>query len=145
MAKIVLSDTAPEDAKILSTAQITVEVPYETDDPDVISNALLHPWFDVDYGEAVVEAPPSTATNLPPELDALSRFNTQVDKEGPDAAPTHEIDPAALDAALNQKEPKKVGTVSVTAAAADESEPIKVSDTGSNAKPAKAPIKKGDE
>lgn len=133
MAKIVRSDTAPEDAKILTTAQDSYEVPFETDDFVVIDNALVHPWFDVDFGEQSAEAPPSTSTTLPPELDALSRVNSKADKEGPGVVPTHEIAPVALDAELDQNKAEKVGNISVTTAAADESDPIEVPDSGSNA------------
>ena len=143
MAKLVPSDIAPEDFKVFSTAQITEELPYETDDPVVIDNALIHPWVDVDYGDVAVEAPPSTSTTLPPEEDVLSRINSKADKAPADGVPTHEIDPVAIDAGLDQHESVSVGTVAVTTAAAEESEPVAVADSGSNAKTAKTTTKKG--
>jgi hypothetical protein len=136
MAKIVRSDSAPEDAKILTTAQDSYEVPFETDDPVVIDNVRVHPWFDVEADLEPVVAPPSTATTLPAEEDAFSRINSKADKVGIDGPPTHKIAPVALDAELDQKEPKTVGTVAVTTAAADEADPVVVADSGSNAKPA---------
>lgn len=136
MAKIVRSDIAPEDAKILTTAQDSYEVPFETDDPVVIDNVRIHPWFDVEQDKEPVEAPPSTSATLPAELDGLSRINSKADKD-PEGVPTHEIAPVALDAGLDQSKKETVGTVAVTTAAADAADPIEVADAGSNAKPTK--------
>lgn len=133
MAKIVQSDLAPEDAKTLTTAQGSYEVPFETDNPDVLDNVRVHPWFEVEADQEPAEAPPSTATYLPAELDPFSRLNTQVDKDVDTSVPTHEIAPVALDAALDQGEAKDVDGIAVTTAAAEEAEPVAVADLGSNA------------
>jgi hypothetical protein len=126
MAKIVLSDKAPEGAKFFSLASDEIEVPFETNDSEILSNAGVHPWLKVERDEVEVddfEAParlvfpaddPANSLANDPEAVAEERERREVEFS----------QPTAIDAGLDQGEVEFVGDedheVAVTLAA-DES------------------------
>lgn len=123
MAKIVLSDAAPEDAVHFSLGQFEIDVPHDTRNRDLISDAVAHPWLNVEYDEVEVLGGegPSTA-NL--ANDPLAAGN---DVSNDPEAVQAELDrreaekaPLAVDAALDQDEPQTAGPVAITLAADDD-------------------------
>lgn len=132
MAKIVLSDTAPNEAKSFSLANANFDVPYDTTDPVVIANALAHPWLDVEFPKPFEVEGQFREPSVRPEDDALSSFNSVAND--PAAVKAHfeslaeEVDttPLAVDAGLDQDKPVTVGEgeneVAVTLAADDDAD-----------------------
>lgn len=78
MAKIVLSDDAPNEAVHFSLANVEFDLDggaYESNDPDVLANASAHPWLEVEYeAEEVIGG--VVGNPLAPEDDVLSRVNS---------------------------------------------------------------------
>lgn len=102
MAKIVLSDKAPDDPTLrfsLGSAD-PFEAPYETDDPELIGNALTHPWL-------VVEQDEVQEGDEPEDADDKNLIVT---------------DRLAVNASLDQNDPVTVGDVAVTLAAQGDEE-----------------------
>jgi hypothetical protein len=126
MAKIELSDVAPKDAKSFSLANTNFEVPYETNDPVVLSNADAHPWLVVTREEVLIEGS-FRDTQVKPEDDPLSLQNSVANDpdavraalEGDEA----DVTPLAVQSGLDQDEPETAGEgdseVAVTLAADD--------------------------
>lgn len=116
MAKIVLdTDTAPSDAKHFSLANANFDVPYETDDPVVLSNAEAHPWLRVEREVVLIEGT-FRDNQVRPEDDPLSAFNSVAND--PDAvraeaerraAEFEGRTPLAVDAGLDQDKAVTVG------------------------------------
>jgi hypothetical protein len=102
MAKISLSNLAPEDASHFSLGGAEFDVPaggfYETEDRDLIGNAGVHPWLDV-------------SDDVP------------VSAVGPAEVAEDDGTPLAVDAGLRQRTVKTVGRgddkVALTTAADD--------------------------
>jgi hypothetical protein len=127
MAKIVLSDKAPKDAKHFSLANAEIEVPFETDDPQILGDADVHPFLDVERDPVDVIAG-VLANPLDPKDDVLSRANSVAND--PDAVRAAAEERAAvvenvtaLDASLDQKKVSEIKTGDLTVAetvAADE-------------------------
>jgi hypothetical protein len=127
MAKIVLSDTAPKGHKRFTLGAEEVEVPFETNDTDILSNASVHPWLVVEGPEGA-DAPPSYVTTLPRDADALSAINSIANdpKEVEKALKAREaaaVARVAIDADLDQKKKVETGGVAETVAAADAQTP----------------------
>lgn len=124
MAKIVLNDTAPKDAKSFALAGANFEVPYETTDAEIVSNAVAHPWLEVQFPEVESFAGSYRDTQVNPADDAFSAQNSKAnDPEAVRAALAEEDSstPLAVDAGLDQNKAKTVGSgdgkVAVTLAA----------------------------
>jgi hypothetical protein len=128
MAKIILSDEAPSDAKSFSLANANFDVPYETNDTVIVANALAHPWLTVERDESAAEST-FREPSVRPEDDALSATNSiandpeavaRFNAEQEAAAGT----PLAVDAGLDQNKAETVGEgdtkVAVTLAADDD-------------------------
>lgn len=127
MAKIVLSDTAPEGAKKFSLASAEIEVPFETNDNEILSNARQHPWLSVEEPKASTEAPPSYVNHLDPKDDALSALNSIANdpdevKKALEAREDRTVARVALNADLDQQKKVETGGVAETVAAADAAE-----------------------
>lgn len=76
MAKIVLSDAAPEDVGTFSLGNAEpFEAPYETHDRDVLANARAHPWLTVEADEVEEVGGLELDTRLTPAEDHLSSLN----------------------------------------------------------------------
>jgi hypothetical protein len=127
MAKIVLNDAAPSDDTLafsFAGVEEAFQAPYETDNREAISNALAHPWLEVEYDAEDVVDPDEFDTRLRPEDDALSAVNDH--SNDPDAvraeierrrAERGDVTPLAVEPTLDQDEPVKEGPVAVTLAA----------------------------
>lgn len=126
MAKIVTNELAPEGAVRFSLAAVDFEVPYETEDRTVLSNAAAHPWLSVEYPDRPESEGVFIDRQVKAEDDPLSRFNDNsndpeaVAADRPDYA---DVTPLAVDAGLDQGKAETVGEgdqqVAVTLAADD--------------------------
>lgn len=126
MAKIVLSDVAPKDDTLsFSLGQESgIEVPYETDDRELLANANAHPWLEVEYDETQEAGGVFIDNQLSPADDHLSAVNDH--SNDPDAvraeierrlAEVEDPTPLAVRSGLDQNEPVSVGPVALTLAA----------------------------
>jgi hypothetical protein len=125
MALIRHSKNAPAEAVRYSLMGETFELSgtktYETSDPDVLSNALDHPWLEVDYGQ-VKMVQGAFVDQIDPKDDPMSMENDNSNDfdaaTAAEAAKTAEMEgKTAIDAGLEQKVPEKVADVAVTLAA----------------------------
>ncbi len=124
MAKITLSDKAPEGAKLFSLASDEIEVPFETNDPEILSNAGVHPWLkverDVETDEFVQQGAPVFPADDPANSLANDPEAVAAERERREIAFG---EPTAIDAGLDQGDVEFVGDedheVAVTLAAAD--------------------------
>ncbi len=100
MAKITQGELAPAEKVVYTLAneqfELTAKGSYETDDPIVISNAIAHPWLDVEFDEVAPEEVDADAdvrvVGLAVEAgqdqkDALYADGTPVTLAADDAAP----------------------------------------------------------
>lgn len=127
MAKIVLSDDAPNEAVHFSLAQVEFDLggksdkgAFETSDPVVLADADAHPWLKVERDSSETYQPSAPAF-LRPEDDVLSRVNSVAfDPEAIKAIESgkadYEGERTALDAGLDQDEPVEIKAGSVTIA-----------------------------
>jgi hypothetical protein len=120
MAKIVLSDDAPQDAKKFSLANAEIEVPYETDDSQILGDAGAHPWLDVEYA-AVDVVGGVHFTPLDPKDDVLSSVNSIANnpdeaRKANEARNLEVLNRTALDAGLDQGKVVEVKAGDVTIA-----------------------------
>lgn len=122
--KIVLSELAPADAKFFSLANDEIEVPFETNDTEIISNAVAHPWLDVEREESVDDFDAGSRTTFPADDPDLSKANdpeaVAAEREAREVEFAHAT---AIDAGLDQGDVEFVGDedheVAVTLAADD--------------------------
>jgi hypothetical protein len=140
MAKIVLSDDAPNEAIHFSLAQVEFDLggksdkgAFETSDPVVLADAAAHPWLSVERDAEDVYQP-SAPSFLRPEDDVLSAVNSvafdpeaiRAVEEGKIAADQNRL---AIDAGLDQNKPVSTDTptfsVAETLAADDDHEAAK--------------------
>jgi hypothetical protein len=135
MAKISLNDHAPSGETVsfsLANAE-TFELGagakkfFETDDPDLISNANAHPWLQVEVATDV-PAPNFHEPAVRPEDDTLGRFGPNARlandpdevKKANDARAADDVQPLAVQAGLDQDKEVVTGEVAETLAADDE-------------------------
>lgn len=120
MATILLSDLAPSDAKHFSLGQFEVDVPTETDDARLISEARTHPWLAVEVPEVEAEKVVDRTATLAPQDDPFSaEYTGEVHTfSAPDTTPIH---PLAVQAGLDQSAPETAGFTDLTLAAAADS------------------------
>lgn len=114
MAKIVLSDTAPSDAKSFSLANSNFEVPHETDESLVLSNAAVHPWLNVEYEKVEAISGVFIDRSVAAKDDAMSAENSVAND--PEAVRKFAEEqavafgrPLAVEAGLDQDKAKTVG------------------------------------
>jgi hypothetical protein len=133
MARIEASDLAPEGTFKVSFAQGEYEVPFESDDPTVVANALSHPWLTVEAEAREVEQDNPFYEPYLPENEALSSFNSVANdpEEVQAALDEREVmltSRVAIDAGLDQGEPEFVGPegreIATTLAGAEEAEVV---------------------
>jgi hypothetical protein len=128
MAKIVLSDIAPEGHTKFTLGADEVEAPFETNDPVLISNARSHPWLLVEDEEGAAQ-PPSYVNTLSPSEDSLSAVNSiandpdEVRKALEERGLTA-VARTAIDANLDQNEVVELNGVALTVAAEEDAEPV---------------------
>ncbi|MBA3240086.1 MAG: hypothetical protein H0T60_02575 [Acidobacteria bacterium] len=124
MAKIVLSDKAPEGVKLfsLANAELDLSKTVQTTDPVVVANANSHPWLEVEpeaaeeYGGGYVER------QLDPKDDFLSSansiaFNPEEIKKIEESKFHAESAPTAIEAGKDQDKKIVTGGVAETIAA----------------------------
>lgn len=130
MAKIVPSSLAPSEPLRFTLAATSFELggsktsAYETDDPDVLIEARIHPWLDVQVDK--VEAVEGLfVQQLDPAKDPLSSAHENARlATDPEAARKFQaeqllIDPVAIEAGLDQDEKVEAGAIAQTFAAAE--------------------------
>ena len=126
MAKIVLSDDAPQGDLRFSLANVEIEsLPFETNDSVILANAEAHPWLAVEYPEVKELSELVGELQIAPEDDALSAQNSIAND--PDAVRAElerrregDSAPVALDAGLDQDDVVVTRSgVAETVAAAD--------------------------
>jgi hypothetical protein len=126
MATIKTSDLAPKEkikfSLVNDTFDLTPSGTYETNDPAVLANALMHPWLVVDYGKQAAEDPGDLHDSVPYDKDVLSAATSEAfDPKAieRDRRTKEDLPLLAVDAGLDQNEPETVGEVAVTLAADD--------------------------
>lgn len=82
-----LNEDAPQETVTFSLASENIELApgdvFETSNDDVVSNALVHPWLDVEVPQAETYVSKSHQT-LAPEDDALTQEGQLIDPNDPD-------------------------------------------------------------
>lgn len=126
MAKIVPSENAPDAQVHYSLGSASFDLgpggSYETDDREILSGGVAHPWLDVEFDPEVELGYVTAPAHVRPEDDVLSQQNSvafdpdQVRADAPDEMVAL---PTAIDAGLDQSEEVTVGTTAVTIAADD--------------------------
>lgn len=133
MAKITLSDVAPAEAVHFTFAEDEFDLggsgkkPYETDHAGTLSEAITHPWLNVEFPAVTVDAP-EPISGFPDAADDPMSAEGSIDFNDPTVVAEAEAaksddDPApvALDAGKVQTEPVTTGAVAETLAADDTS------------------------
>jgi hypothetical protein len=128
MANVVPSELAPDEAQTYSLGNVTFELAtgdsYETDDREVIANAVVHPWLNVEYAEGEEPVSRFRPGTVAPEDDALGTAQSiAFDPEAVEAAAAEAeaavANPVAIEAGLDQGEPVEKGGIAFTHAADD--------------------------
>lgn len=154
MATIKSSDLAPDGAVHYTLANSDFDLggsgkkTFETEDADVIANALGHPWLIVEFPKA--DEPKGVYVDqVNPKEDPMSRFfegTVEEAERDPAAGSTEPAHIVAIDAGEDQGEVVTSGRVAETLAAADKVEPVETtaSQTAESAEvPADSTTKKG--
>lgn len=128
---ISLNDLAPADQTIhftLATEEFdlggSAKKSFSTSDPDVVADAVAHPWLKVDSSSSAVD-PTFVDNQVHPEDDPFSRFGPNAGiANDPDeiakaeaAKATADLHPVAIDAGKDQNEKVVTGGVAETVAA----------------------------
>jgi hypothetical protein len=136
---ITLSDLAPSDQTIhftLATAEFdlggSAKKSYETTDADVVSDAVEHPWLDVDTTAATTKVT-FIDTQVPASEDPFSRFgpsaglaNDPAEVAKSEAAkPDVSAQPVAIDAGKDQNVAVVTGGIAETVAGDEDAQPAK--------------------
>lgn len=113
MVTITHSDAAPTEPVNYSFSGINFEIKgkdgkYETDDPFVISNALVHPWLHVEFPKPEL-VKGAYVQQLLPKDDAMSAINDKSNdpaevRKTEEAKASEMQQPVAIDAGLDQTE-----------------------------------------
>lgn len=140
MAKIVLSDLAPAEAIHFSLGNAEIDLggksgkqSVETDDRELLSNAVAHPWLTVEVDPAEEAGGQFADPHVPAEEDPQSAANQRahdafdVEKiRATEEAKHPEAEaPVAIESGLDQTTEVKVGDVAETVAADETHEPAK--------------------
>lgn len=124
MAKIELSDIAPDETVKFSIGNVEFKVPFETDDRSVVVAARSHPWLKVTPDEVELVTGQYRELSVQPKDDVLSALNDK--SNDPDEVKKFEAQKAAdqgtvtaIEAGLDQTKVKetKGGVVNLTLAA----------------------------
>jgi hypothetical protein len=130
MAKIVPSDTAPDEAVRYSFGNAEFELggkkgsSFETTDPVLIRDASLHPWLTVEVEAAEAPKGVYSSGSVPAAEDPFTREGNQVAYNDPKVAAeavesVEDVTPVAIEAGQDQKKPVVRGGVAETLAADD--------------------------
>lgn len=131
MAKITLSDLAPSEAVHFSFGEDDFTLggksdakSYESTDRALLSNAVAHPWLEVEYdaGDAAPVYPDTTLSPTEDQQSALGPvanvpFDVAAIKELEDSKHPDEVATLAIDAGLDQDEKLVEGDAAKTLAA----------------------------
>ena len=127
MATIVPSKQHPDEEVLHQLAQDSFKLDsggsYETDDRAVISNAIAHPWLEVEYPDLEVEAH-YRPDSIEPSKDALGAdksiaFDPDKIAEALEEAEEAVESPVAIESGLDQDREVEKGGIAFTLAADD--------------------------
>lgn len=145
MARITHNDLAPSEVVHYDLSGVEFELggsgkaSFETDDRNVLANASVHPWLNVEYDKvALVAGEPRRTLADRPDLDPMSgvgpnagvAFDPEEIRKVEEPKREMDLNRLAIDAQLDQNEAQSVGNpdtgeVAVTLAADDTHEPAK--------------------